>query len=81
MKHTKVSSTEKKKNSSHRVKKKKISALHVRKKILHLLKSPTPRHFSDGPSLIGQYEPSHARTLMAFFTANKKNLGGSCVLI
>ena len=81
MKHTKVSSTEKKKNSSHRVKKKKDFRLTCKKKDPASLKIPNPRHFSDGPSLIGQYEPSHARTLMAFFTANKKNLGGSCVLI
>ena len=45
MKHMKVSPIEKTKNSSHRVKKKKISTLHVqkKKKILHPLKSPPPK--------------------------------------
>ena len=46
----KVSATEKKFQPSS--KKKKISTLHCIKKILQLLKSsPTPHHFSNGPSL------------------------------
>ena len=42
MKHTKVSPTEKKKNSSHRVKKKKDFHLTCTKKYLASLKIPNP---------------------------------------
>ena len=42
MKHTKVSSTEKKKNSSHRVKKKKDFRLTCKKKDPASLKIPNP---------------------------------------